>query len=129
MRTLFFVSFSFAVVVSIATTCLCVISGAGAILDLLAVCSVFLLLLGTFLSTSALQRGSVLSMTGIGACAIVLLVCIAELLHAIPFRQQPGQTSLLYVPLIFLAALLLHLASIRRRLRDAETRELVSKLS
>ncbi len=126
---MFFVSFSFAVLVSIATTGFLVISGAGAILDLLAICSVFLLLLGTFLSTSALRRGSVLSITGIGVCAIVLLVCIAELLHAIPFRQQPGQASLLYTPVIFLVVLLLHLTSICRRLRDAETRKLMSKLS
>ena len=125
---MFYLSFIFALPVSIATTCFCVISGAGTLLDLLAVLSAFLLLVGTLLSTSALKRGSVLSILGISACGIVLLWSIAELVHAIPFRQQPGQISMLYVPAIFLGILVLHLVSILGRLKEAQNVNLMAEL-
>ncbi len=116
---MFYLSFIFALLMSISSTFFCVAAGEGAVLDLLGACSVILLIIGTLLSSSALKLGSVLSMFGVGACTVLVLLGITELIRAIPFRQQPGQVSLLYVPFIFLGLLMLHLAYIRGRLRKA----------
>lgn len=85
---MFYLSFILALLVSISSTFFCVVSGAGVVLDLLGACSVILLVIGTSLSPSALKQGSILSMVGVGACALVVLVSIAELIHAIPLDSN-----------------------------------------
>ena len=120
---MFYLSFIVALLVSLSSTLFCVSSGAGAILDLLGACSSLLLVGGAAISPSSLKRGSLVSLLGVGACALVLLVITGELIHAIPFKQQPGQATMLYVPIVLLGLLLLHLRSILSRLKDARNAE------
>jgi hypothetical protein len=124
----FYRSFIVALLVSLSSTLFCVISGAGAILDLLGACSSILLVGGAVISPWSLKRGNLISLLGVGACALVLLVIAGELIDAIPFNRQPRQAAMIYIPIVLLGLLLMHLSSVLSRLREARNAELLASL-
>jgi hypothetical protein len=73
--------------------------------------SVLCLTVGTGLSICNPLRGSWISGVGTALCALALIATLVQLIEAIPFHQQPGQTVLLVAPALFLIVMISHLAA------------------
>ena len=70
--------------------------------------AVLLVVVGLIRSPGDRAAGAALPGAGAALCAMVLLGGLAELVRAIPFREQPGQATMLVGPLLLLGVSLLH---------------------
>jgi hypothetical protein len=69
------------------------------------------LCLGCGLGLSIRRPLTATRISGIGAllCALAIIGTLMQLIHAIPFHQQPGQAGLLLTPGIFLVVMIFHM--------------------
>ena len=97
-----------ALVVAILSAMFSLAAGGGWVFLLPTVCAVLLLGAGLILSAGSPASGARLSGAGAVLCAVALVGALAELIQAIPFRQQPGQATMLVAPMLMLGTSVLH---------------------
>lgn len=108
---MYFVSVALAICVAVACTLFSFVAGLGSLFLLSTVISVLLLTGGAGLSISNPRKGVWISGVGAAICAMALIAGLVQLIEAIPFREQPEQTSLLATPSVFLLVAISHLAA------------------
>jgi CDP-diglyceride synthetase len=98
--------------VAVAMTCLFLsyAMGRGWIYVVSTLAAALVTILGILVCKRQPTLAAKLSGTGAAICVFVLLSWLAELIHAIPFREQPEQEGMLIGPFALLVLSILHLA-------------------